>query len=181
MKTNIQTKLVHPSHNGAPVILRVENVSRTYSDGEVTALADVNLEIRKGEYVAIMGPSGSGKSTLLNLLGTLDRPTSGELYFEGQPLSQLNDLDAFRSRKIGFVFQSFYLLPTLTAVENVQIPMFETGTSAGPAREASPRALGAGQHGASVQPPAVAAFGRRAAARGDRPGFGQRSTAVVGR
>ena len=127
---NNHTHLMHSSHNGAPVILRVDNVGRTYSDGEVTALAEVSLEICRGEYVAIMGPSGSGKSTLLNLLGTLDRPTTGELYFEGQPLSHLKDLDAFRSRKIGFVFQSFYLLPTLTAVENVQIPMFETGTSA---------------------------------------------------
>jgi putative ABC transport system ATP-binding protein len=121
--------MLHSSHNGTPVILRVDRVGRTYSDGAVTALHEVSLEICRGEYVAIMGPSGSGKSTLLNLLGTLDRPTSGDLYFEGQPLSQLHDLDAFRSRKIGFVFQSFYLLPTLTAVENVQIPMFETGTS----------------------------------------------------
>ncbi|MCC7085955.1 MAG: ABC transporter ATP-binding protein [Pirellulales bacterium] len=111
---------------GAPVLLRAENVGRTYADGEVTALAGVSVEIRQGEYVAIMGPSGSGKSTLLNLLGTLDRPTSGELYFEGQPLSRLRDLDGFRALKIGFVFQSFYLLPTLTALENVQIPMFET-------------------------------------------------------
>jgi ABC-type lipoprotein export system ATPase subunit len=120
----------HASHNGVPVILRVDQVSRTYADGLVKALDEVSLEICRGEYVAIMGPSGSGKSTLLNLLGTLDRPTSGELYFEGHALSTLKDLDAFRSRKIGFVFQSFYLLPTLTSVENVQIPMFETGTSA---------------------------------------------------
>jgi ABC-type lipoprotein export system ATPase subunit len=126
---NNHSHLLHPSHNGAPVILQVDRVSRTYADGSVTALNDVSLEIRRGEYVAIMGPSGSGKSTLLNLLGTLDRPTTGELYFEGHPLSQLRDLDAFRSRKIGFVFQSFYLLPTLTAVENVQIPMFETGAT----------------------------------------------------
>jgi putative ABC transport system ATP-binding protein len=109
----------------APALLRVENVGRTYTDGAVTALVDVSLEVRRGEYVAIMGPSGSGKSTLLNLLGTLDRPTAGEIYFEDQPLSRLRDLDRFRSKKIGFVFQSFYLLPTLTAVENVQIPMFE--------------------------------------------------------
>jgi putative ABC transport system ATP-binding protein len=125
----LTSRLHRPSHNGAPVLLRVDNVGRTYSAGSVTALAGVSLEICQGEYVAIMGPSGSGKSTLLNLLGTLDRPTSGEMYFEGQPLSHLRDLDGFRSRKIGFVFQSFYLLPTLTAVENVQIPMFETGTS----------------------------------------------------
>ncbi|HEY2882199.1 MAG TPA: ABC transporter ATP-binding protein [Pirellulales bacterium] len=127
---NIHTHVLHTGQNGAPIILRAENVGRTYSDGEVTALAGVNMEVRQGEYVAIMGPSGSGKSTLLNLLGTLDRPTSGELYFEEKPLSRLKDLDSFRAIKIGFVFQSFYLLPTLTAVENVQIPMFETGKSA---------------------------------------------------
>src|SRR3984893_12847590 len=109
----------------APSLVRVDRVSRTYPDGGVTALQDVSLEIRRGEYLAIMGPSGSGTSTLLNLLGTLDRPTTGEIYFEDQPLSALRDLDRFRSQKIGFVFQSFYLLPTLTAVENVQIPMFE--------------------------------------------------------
>jgi putative ABC transport system ATP-binding protein len=134
---NNHKHMIHSSHND-PVLLRAENLGRTYSDGEVTALAGVNIVIRQGEYVAIMGPSGSGKSTLLNLLGTLDRPTEGELYFEGKPLSQLQDLDGFRSRKIGFVFQSFYLLPTLTAVENVQIPMFETKV---PPRERTRRAL----------------------------------------
>jgi putative ABC transport system ATP-binding protein len=106
-------------------VLRAEHISRTYSDGSVKALDDVSLEILKGQYVAIMGPSGSGKSTLLNLLGALDRPTSGEIYFENQPLSGWKNLDEFRSQKLGFVFQSFYLLPTLTALENVQIPMFE--------------------------------------------------------
>jgi putative ABC transport system ATP-binding protein len=122
---NNHSHLLHPSHNGAPVILRVDRVGRTYADGSVTALNEVSLEIRRGEYVAIMGPSGSGKSTLLNLLGALDRPTSGQLYFEGQPLDRIHDLDTLRSSKIGFVFQSFFLLPTLTSVENVQIPMFE--------------------------------------------------------
>jgi putative ABC transport system ATP-binding protein len=72
-----------------------------------------------------MGPSGSGKSTLLNLLGALDRPDGGEVYFEGQALGAVRDLDRLRSEKIGFVFQSFYLLPTLSALENVQVPMFE--------------------------------------------------------
>jgi putative ABC transport system ATP-binding protein len=109
----------------ADSVLRAEHVTRTYSDGSVTALADVSLDIRRGQYVAIMGPSGSGKSTLLNLLGALDRPSSGEIYFENQPLSAWPNLDEFRSQKIGFVFQSFYLLPTLTALENVQVPMFE--------------------------------------------------------
>lgn len=120
-----QAALSPPAVEAVDVVLRAEHVSRTYADGSVTALVDVSLDIRRGEYVAIMGPSGSGKSTLLNLLGALDRPTSGEVYFEGHPLSRLHDLDAFRSQKIGFVFQSFFLLPTLSAVENVQIPMFE--------------------------------------------------------
>jgi putative ABC transport system ATP-binding protein len=107
-------------------LLRVADISRTYDDGTVHALKNVSFEIHRGEYLAIMGPSGSGKSTLLNLLGALDQPTSGEIFVEGMPLSKLADLDHFRANTLGFVFQSFYLLPTLTAVENVQIPMFES-------------------------------------------------------
>lgn len=106
-------------------LLRVASVSRHYDNGAVCALTDVSLTVDRGEYLAIMGPSGSGKSTLLNLLGALDRPSSGEIWFDGQPLSRLADLDRFRARTLGFVFQSFHLLPTLTALENVQIPMFE--------------------------------------------------------
>jgi putative ABC transport system ATP-binding protein len=112
------------------LLVRTEHLTKVYPDGHVNALRDVNLEIRRGEYVAIMGPSGSGKSTLLSMLGALDRPTSGDVYFEGKALSKMGNLDAFRNAKIGFVFQSFYLLPTLTAVENVQIPMFEGKRSA---------------------------------------------------
>ncbi len=106
-------------------LLRTERLCKTYPDGQVNALVEVTLSIRRGEFVAIMGASGSGKSTLLNLLGGLDLPTSGEVYFEGQSLSAIPDLDYFRASKIGFVFQSFFLLPTLTALENVQVPMFE--------------------------------------------------------
>lgn len=106
--------------------MRVQNVSRTYDDGKVLALDNVSLEIQRGEYLAIMGPSGSGKSTLLNLLGALDLPTSGEITFAGRSLRTQTDLDQFRAATLGFVFQSFYLLPTLTALENVQIPMFES-------------------------------------------------------
>jgi putative ABC transport system ATP-binding protein len=106
-------------------LLRTERLCKTYPDGQVNALVEVSLSILRGEYVAIMGASGSGKSSLLNLLGALDRPTSGEVFFEGQPLSGIPDLDRFRARKIGFVFQSFFLLPTLSALENVQVPMFE--------------------------------------------------------
>ncbi|ODT96677.1 MAG: ABC transporter [Planctomycetes bacterium SCN 63-9] len=106
-------------------LLRAENLTKTYVDGNVQALRGVSLEVRDKESLAIVGPSGCGKSTLLHLLGGLDRPTSGETYFRGSPLSRL-DLDRYRAREIGFVFQSFYLLPTLSAVENIQVPMFET-------------------------------------------------------
>jgi putative ABC transport system ATP-binding protein len=112
------------SSPGSP-ILRAEHVSKIYEDGQVTALVDVNLEIYRGEYVSIMGHSGSGKSTLLNMLGMLDRPSSGEVYLDGQPVSKVRDLDRLRAQNIGFVFQSFYLLPVLSAMENVQVPMFE--------------------------------------------------------
>jgi len=105
-------------------ILRARRLTKTYADGNVSALVDVDLAIEAGQFVAIMGPSGSGKSTLLNLLGTLDSPTRGEVWFQGQPLSQARSLDRLRAQKIGFVFQSFHLLPTLTVLENVQIPMF---------------------------------------------------------
>lgn len=112
------------------VLIRAENLTKTYTDGNVQAVVDVSFSVGRGESVAIMGPSGSGKSTLLNLLGALDRPTSGEVYFDGQPLSKMGHLDRLRSEKIGFVFQSFYLLPMLTALENVQIPLFESKLSA---------------------------------------------------
>jgi putative ABC transport system ATP-binding protein len=120
--------------DAAPYLLQASHVSRVYSDGRVSALVDVSLSIRRGEYVAIVGPSGSGKSTLLHLLGALDQPTRGEVLFDERPLSAIRDLDALRARQIGFVFQSFHLLPTLTALENVQIPMFE-----GPKRSPSER------------------------------------------
>jgi putative ABC transport system ATP-binding protein len=106
-------------------LLFAQDVRKTYPDGAVRALNGVTLGVRQGEHVAITGPSGCGKSTLLNLLGALDRPDAGEIYFRGEPLSARRDLDRFRARQIGFVFQSFFLLPTLTAQENVQVPMFE--------------------------------------------------------
>ncbi len=118
-----------------PAALRTEGLNKVYPDGRVSALVEATVEILQGEYVAIMGPSGSGKSTLLNLLGALDVPSGGEIFFEDRPFSKLRDLDRFRARQIGFIFQSFHLLPTLTAAENVQIPMFETARS--PAQRAA--------------------------------------------
>ncbi|MEM8667105.1 MAG: ABC transporter ATP-binding protein [Planctomycetota bacterium] len=112
-------------------------ISRKYTDGDVLALDEVSLAIHHGDFIAIVGPSGSGKSTLLNLLGGLDQPTSGQVRFGGVCITSGRALDQLRSQQIGYVFQSFYLLPTLTAIENVQIPMFETSRSA---KERSKRA-----------------------------------------
>jgi putative ABC transport system ATP-binding protein len=106
------------------VLLQADQLCKTYPDGHVKALVDVSFVLQTGEYVAIMGPSGSGKSTLLSMLGALDIPDSGRVVFEGKPLTEWKSLNWFRSRKVGFIFQSFYLLPTLTALENTQIPMF---------------------------------------------------------
>ena len=105
-------------------LLAARGLVKYYPDGHVQALRGVSLEINEAESVAITGPSGCGKSTLLHILGGLDRPTQGEVFFRGNALSRL-DIDTFRATEIGFVFQSFYLMPTLTALENIQIPMFE--------------------------------------------------------
>lgn len=131
------------SNNGTPGgthewLLFADRVIKTYPDGDVHALNGVSLGVRPAQYVAITGPSGCGKSTLMNMLGVLDVPDAGEVYFKGEPLSKRRDLDHFRARQIGFVFQSFYLIPTLTARENVQVPMFEGPPL--PARERSKKA-----------------------------------------
>jgi putative ABC transport system ATP-binding protein len=106
-------------------LLEGVGLERLYPDGAVHALRGVSVQVARGESVAITGPSGCGKSTLLHLLGGLDLPTAGEVRYEGTPLSAI-DLDTFRARRVGFVFQSFHLLPTLSAIENVQVPMFES-------------------------------------------------------
>jgi ABC-type lipoprotein export system ATPase subunit len=106
-------------------LIQLNNVCKYYSDGDVHALRDINLKVLPGESIAIVGKSGCGKSTLLNIVGALDKPTSGDVLFHGASIAGL-DLNQLRSKEIGFVFQSFYLLPNLTAVENVQLPMFES-------------------------------------------------------
>ena len=108
-----------------PPLIELRSVGKTYRDGNVQALRDVSLKLFSGEFVAIMGKSGCGKSTLLHMLGALDRPSVGQVLFRGQALTETTKLDQLRAREIGFVFQAFYLLPNLTALENVQLPMFE--------------------------------------------------------
>ncbi|MGD9588668.1 MAG: ABC transporter ATP-binding protein [Pyrinomonadaceae bacterium] len=107
-------------------VVRFDNVTKRYGSSEsVTALEHVDLEIFSGERIAIMGPSGSGKSTMLNLVAGLDKPSDGEIYFEGRPLSGMSDdeVTLLRRKKIGLIFQTFNLLPTLSAVENVSLPL----------------------------------------------------------
>jgi ABC-type lipoprotein export system ATPase subunit len=104
-------------------LLEARGLMKSYDEGRVEALRGVDVQIEAGEYVAISGPSGSGKSTLLHMLGGLDLPTQGEVLFRGAPLRTKVDLDSYRSHQVGFIFQAFYLLPTLSAIENVQVAM----------------------------------------------------------
>lgn len=106
-------------------VFEAAGLKKDYDDGQVQALRGVDFQIRQGEFVAVIGPSGCGKTTLLQMLGALDRPTSGSLLYRGRTLGTPDEA-AYRAREIGFIFQSFHLLPTFSAVENVQIPMFET-------------------------------------------------------
>lgn len=111
--------------------LEVRNLCKSYDEGRIEALRGVDLSIAAGEYLAISGASGSGKSTLLQLLGGLDTPTSGEVLFENAALGTAIDLDTYRAHRVGFIFQAFYLLPTLRALENVQVPMLAVSEDAG--------------------------------------------------
>ena len=110
---------------------KVENLSKDYVLGAETvhALCDVSIDIPEGDYIAIMGPSGSGKSTLLNLLGCLDRPTSGRFFLGGDDVSQMDDrqLSNIRASRLGFVFQSYNLVPQLTVMENIELPLYYRG------------------------------------------------------
>lgn len=106
-------------------IITTKNLVKTFEEGQVKALNGVNLEVSEGEFIAIMGPSGCGKSTLLHILGGLERPTSGEVIVDAVDLRKVKNLDNFRAKKIGFVFQMHNLIPVLTTLENVQMPMFE--------------------------------------------------------
>ena len=119
--------------NASPVstdpVFEAIGLEKEYDGGQVKALRGVNFRIYQGEFVAIVGPSGSGKSTLLQMLGALDHPSAGLLRYRGGSLAEHSDLASYRAHQIGFIFQAFHLLPTFTAIENVQIPMFETRLS----------------------------------------------------
>jgi putative ABC transport system ATP-binding protein len=126
-------------------LIRLQKISRRYQMGGETvhALREVSLEIQRGEYVAIMGPSGSGKSTLMNLLGCLDTPTGGTYELNGSQVSEMNDnqLAEIRNREIGFVFQTFNLLPRSDALRNVELPLVYAGHSAHERRQIALEAL----------------------------------------
>ena len=128
-----------------PIIIRIEDVYKVYGIGntEVRALNGVSLVVEQGEYCAIMGASGSGKSTAMNIIGCLDRPTSGHYYLDNVDVSRLVDADlaGIRNLKIGFVFQQFHLLPQLTALENVMLPMVYAGIPASERRDRAMQAL----------------------------------------
>jgi putative ABC transport system ATP-binding protein len=126
-------------------VLKTENLSKTYTMGkrEIHALSDLNLQVKKGEFVAIMGPSGSGKTTLLNVLGCLDKPTSGKMILDQVDVAKLPEKELFKIRrnKVGFVFQTFNLLPYLNAVENVELPMENTKKSKSERKERARKLL----------------------------------------
>ncbi|MBD2346517.1 ABC transporter ATP-binding protein [Anabaena subtropica] len=133
----------HPVPKSA--IIRLENIFKIYGSGEteVKALNNVNLVINEGEYCSIMGPSGSGKSTAMNIIGCLDRPTGGHYYLDNVNVAQMNDADLanIRNRKLGFVFQQFHLLPQLSALENVMLPMVYAEVNPNERRDRATEAL----------------------------------------
>lgn len=116
-------------------IIEIKNLKKSYDEGKIKALDGLNLEVKKGEFVSIMGPSGSGKSTLLNMMGALDVADEGSISVAGIDLMETKQLNEFRSEEIGFVFQMHNLIPNLTVLENVEIPMYEANLSSSQMRE----------------------------------------------
>ena len=126
-------------------MILVKNMTKLYKNGqnEVAALKEVDLHVKEGEFVAIMGPSGSGKSTLMNIIGCLDKPSAGEYFLDGKPISHLDSrrLAYVRNKKIGFIFQNFNLLPRINSLRNVEIPMIYAGVLPNERRKKAMEAL----------------------------------------
>ena len=143
--TLIKNDSLTPNSQPKPEIIRLENIFKVYNMGEteVRALNDINLTIQEGEYCSIMGPSGSGKSTAMNIIGCLDRPSSGNYYLDNINVAQMDDTELahIRNKKLGFVFQQFHLLTQLTALENVMLPMLYAGVKPQERKERATEAL----------------------------------------
>jgi putative ABC transport system ATP-binding protein len=144
--------MLRPKNNTPPlqqsvssVVIDIENLTKEYLMGEETvrALRGISLQIRRNEYITVMGPSGSGKSTLMNMLGCLDTPTSGKYEFNGRNVAEMNDneLASIRNREIGFVFQTFNLLPRSTSLGNVELPLIYAGVDPETRKERATQAL----------------------------------------
>ncbi len=164
----------------APIV-RARGLRKDYGAGRglVRAVDEVDLDVARGEALAVMGPSGCGKSTLLHLLGGLDRPTAGEVWLSGRRIDRLSQraLALMRQKEVGFVFQAFHLMEELTAQENVELPALLAGRTAGDRAAASPTPARPGEPRRSGRPSPVGALGRRTPARGHRPGARQRADA----
>ena len=143
--TNLHTQDLITTPTPRKKIIQLENIFKVYGSGEteVRALNDINLTVETGEYCSIMGPSGSGKSTAMNIVGCLDRPTSGNYYLDDVDVAQMDDreLAHIRNQKIGFVFQQFHLLPQLSALENVMLPMIYAGVPSKERHDKAKKAL----------------------------------------
>ena len=150
-------------------MFEASGLKKEYDDGQVQALRGVDFRIQQGEFVAIVGPSGSGKSTLLQMLGALDHPSAGTLKYRGASLAERADLASYRAHEIGFIFQAFHLLPTFTALENVQIPMFETHRSVSERKHRAIELLKAGRTRNASPSFSRQALRRRTPARRHRP------------
>jgi putative ABC transport system ATP-binding protein len=147
MEKEAKTAILNGNAQAVPrdVMIRTDNLWKTYvmGDEEIHALRGVSFEIRRNEYVAIIGPSGSGKSTLMNMIGCLDTPSQGEYWLNGKLVSQMDDdeLAYIRNKEIGFVFQTFNLLPRASALHNVELPLIYNGTPSGKRIEMAKQAL----------------------------------------
>ncbi len=137
-RSDVLTKVQDIPLAATPPLLRLAGVSREFDGGTVVALKTIDLEIQSGEFIAILGPSGSGKSSLVNMMSGIDRPTAGQVFWNGRPVTSRKEWAALRASEIGIVFQEFNLLPTLTAIENVEVAMLGRGLSG---RERRSRAL----------------------------------------